>query len=80
MGRYFLRRLAKSLILLFGVSLLAYVLIDLAPADSAQVIAAQRLGGHPNADQVAWVARHTAWINHLLCNIHAGCSRCYKVI
>ncbi len=55
MGSYFLRRLGKALIILLGVSFLVYVLIDLAPADPAQVIAAQRLGGHPNADQVAWV-------------------------
>jgi len=55
MGSYFLRRLGKALVILIGVSFLAYVLIDLAPADPAQVIAAQRLGGHPNADQVAWV-------------------------
>ncbi len=52
---YLLQRLLHSLILLIGVSVLAYLLIYLAPADPAQIIAAQRVGGTPNADQIAWV-------------------------
>ncbi|MEZ4728628.1 MAG: ABC transporter permease [Caldilineaceae bacterium] len=55
MLRYLLQRLLHSLLLLIGVSVLAYLLIYLAPADPAQIIAAQRVGGTPNADQIAWV-------------------------
>jgi ABC-type dipeptide/oligopeptide/nickel transport system permease component len=57
MGRYILKRLANSVFILLGTSLLAYLLIYLAPADPAQVIAAQRLGGRPNTDQIAWVRK-----------------------
>lgn len=55
MLRYLLQRILHSLLLLIGVSMLVYLLIYLAPADPAQIIAAQRVGGTPNADQIAWV-------------------------
>jgi ABC-type dipeptide/oligopeptide/nickel transport system permease component len=55
MARYLFQRLLNSVILLFGLSLLVYLLVYLAPADPAQIIAAQRVGGTPNADQIAWV-------------------------
>lgn len=55
MLRYLLQRLLNSLFLLLGLSFLVYLLIYLAPADPAQIIAAQRVGGTPNADQIAWV-------------------------
>lgn len=57
MGRYLLTRLLNSLFILVGASWLAFMLIYLAPADPAQVIAAQRLGGRPNSTQVEWVRR-----------------------
>ncbi|MEM7134766.1 MAG: ABC transporter permease [Chloroflexota bacterium] len=55
MIQYLLRRAAYSLVLLIGLSFLVYLLIYLAPADPAQMIAAQRIGGGPNAEQIAWV-------------------------
>ncbi|MCL4860514.1 MAG: ABC transporter permease [Caldilineaceae bacterium] len=55
MARYLFQRLLNSILLLIGLSFLVYLLIDLAPADPAQIIAAQRVGGTPNADQIAWV-------------------------
>jgi len=55
MLQYLLQRVLHSLLLLLGVSLLVYLLIYLAPADPAQIIAAQRVGGTPNAEQIAWV-------------------------
>jgi glutathione transport system permease protein len=55
MIRYLLQRALNSILLLLGLSFLIYLLIYLAPADPAQVIAAQRLGGTPDADQIAWV-------------------------
>lgn len=55
MARYLLQRLLNSIFLLIGLSFLVYLLIYLAPADPAQIIAAQRVGGTPNADQIAWV-------------------------
>lgn len=58
MGRYLLKRLLHAGFLLLGTTLLSYLLLYLAPADPAQVIAAQRLGGQPNPAQVAWVRQH----------------------
>jgi ABC-type dipeptide/oligopeptide/nickel transport system permease component len=55
MARYLFQRLVNSIFLLIGLSFLVYLLIYLAPADPAQIIAAQRAGGTPNADQIAWV-------------------------
>lgn len=55
MLHYLLQRILHALLLLIGVSVLVYLLIYLAPADPAQVIAAQRVGGTPNAAQIAWV-------------------------
>jgi len=55
MLRYLLQRLLHALLLLIGISVLVYLLIYLAPADPAQIIAAQRVGGTPNAEQIAWV-------------------------
>ena len=55
MIRYLLQRILHALLLLIGVSVLVYLLIYLAPADPAQIIAAQRVGGTPNAAQIAWV-------------------------
>jgi len=55
MIRYLLQRILHALLLLIGVSVLVYLLIYLAPADPAQMIAAQRVGGTPNAEQIAWV-------------------------
>ena len=55
MARYLFQRLLNSIFLLIGLSFLVYLLIYLAPADPAQIIAAQRVGGTPNADQIAWV-------------------------
>lgn len=58
MARYVLQRLLHTCVLLVAVTLLSYLLLYLAPADPAQVIAAQRLGGRPNPAQVAWVRQH----------------------
>ncbi len=58
MGRYLLTRLLHTFVLLVVATLLSYLLLYLAPGDPAQVIAAQRLGGRPNATQVAWVRQH----------------------
>jgi ABC-type dipeptide/oligopeptide/nickel transport system permease component len=55
MARYLLQRLLNSIMLLIGLSFLVYLLIYLAPADPAQIIAGQRAGGTPTADQIAWV-------------------------
>ncbi|MBI1295944.1 ABC transporter permease subunit [bacterium] len=55
MLRYLFQRLLNSLLLLIGLSFLVYLLIYLSPADPAQMIAAQRVGGAPNAEQIAWV-------------------------
>jgi ABC-type dipeptide/oligopeptide/nickel transport system permease component len=57
MVSFLLGRLLNALFSLLGLSLLTYLLIYLAPADPAQVIAAQRIGKPPNAEQVAWVRR-----------------------
>lgn len=58
MGRYLLKRLLHAGCIVLGTTLLSYLLIYLSPSDPAQVIAAQRLGGHPNPAQVAWVRQH----------------------
>ena len=55
MLHYLFQRILHALLLLIGVSVLVYLLIYLAPADPAQIIAAQRVGGTPNAEQIAWV-------------------------
>lgn len=58
MGRYVWKRLLHACVLLVGAPLLCSMLLYLAPADPAEVIAAQRLGGQPNPAQVAWVRQH----------------------
>lgn len=55
MLRYLVFRLVNSFLLLICLSFLVYLLIYLAPADPAQMIAAQRVGGTPNVEQIAWV-------------------------
>lgn len=55
MIRYLLKRTLYSIVLIVGLSFFVYLLIYLAPADPAQMIAAQRIGGVPNAEQIAWV-------------------------
>ena len=49
---YLLRRLFNAALIFLGLSLLVYLLIYLSPADPAQVIAAQRLGGGPASSEV----------------------------
>jgi ABC-type dipeptide/oligopeptide/nickel transport system permease component len=53
--RYLLRRAFHSLLVLVGVSVLVFGLLYLAPADPAQVIAAQRTGGPPSPADLAYV-------------------------
>jgi len=55
MSHYLLLRSIHSVLLLLGLSFLVYLLIYLAPSDPALMIAAQRVGGTPNAEQIAWV-------------------------
>ena len=52
---YLLRRLFNAALIFLGLSLLVYLLIYLSPADPAQVIAAQRLGGPASSEVLAQV-------------------------
>lgn len=52
---FLLKRLASASIILLVTSLLAYVLIYLAPGDPAQVIAAQRTGHPANQAEIAYI-------------------------
>ena len=54
---YLLRRLFSAALILLGLSLLVYLLIYLSPADPAQVIAAQRLGGPARSEDIAQVRK-----------------------
>ncbi len=55
---YLLRRLFSAALIFLGLSLLVYLLIYLSPADPAQVIAAQRLGGGPaRSEDIAQVRK-----------------------
>ena len=54
---YLLRRLFSAALILLGLSLLVYLLIYLSPADPAQVIAGQRLGGPARSEDIAQVRR-----------------------
>lgn len=53
---YLLRRILQALLLLLVLSVAVFGLIFLAPSDPAQVIAAQRLGDVPSAEEVAIIA------------------------
>ena len=54
---YLLRRLFNAVLIFLGLSLLVYLLIYLSPADPAQVIAAQRLGGPARSEDIAQIRR-----------------------
>ena len=54
---YLLRRLLSAVLIFVGLSLLVYLLIYLSPADPAQVIAAQRLGGLARSEDIAQVRK-----------------------
>lgn len=55
MIRYLFQRVLYSILLIVALSFLVYLLIYVSPSDPAQMIAAQRIGGTPNAEQIAWV-------------------------
>lgn len=54
---YLLKRLFGAVLIFLGLSLLVYLLIYLSPADPAQVIASQRLGGPARPEDVARIQR-----------------------
>lgn len=54
---YLLRRLFSAALILLGLSLLVYLLIYISPADPAQVIAAQRMGGPARSENIAQVRK-----------------------
>ena len=54
---YLLGRLFSAVLIFLGLSLLVYLLIHLSPADPAQVIAAQRLGGPAGSEDIAQIRR-----------------------
>jgi peptide/nickel transport system permease protein len=54
---YLLRRMLQALLLLLGLSVAVFGLVFLAPADPAQILAAQRLGDAPTVEQVAVIAQ-----------------------
>ncbi len=54
---YLLGRLFSAVLIFFGLSLLVYLLIYLSPADPAQVIAAQRLGGPARSEDIAQIRK-----------------------